>query len=108
MAALAPKKVVIVGAGFAGLTAARTLLDRAPPGSVSVTILEATDRVGGRARTCVVRIVLGGVSTSSSSTNTSPARIAASRTCLMFYELIYMHHRTTLATNLMNFALSPA
>jgi protoporphyrinogen oxidase len=60
MAALAPKKVVIVGAGFAGLTAARTLLDRAPPGSVSVTILEATDRVGGRARTCVVRIVIPG------------------------------------------------
>ena len=49
-----PKHVVVVGAGFAGLAAARTLLDRAPQGSVQVTVLEAADRVGGRARTVVV------------------------------------------------------
>jgi monoamine oxidase len=36
--------VIVIGAGFAGLTAARTLNDR----GVSVTVVEARDRVGGR------------------------------------------------------------
>ena len=42
----APADVVVIGAGFAGLTAAREL---APPGR-SVVVLEARDRVGGRAQ----------------------------------------------------------
>jgi NADPH-dependent 2,4-dienoyl-CoA reductase/sulfur reductase-like enzyme len=54
------KHVVVVGAGFAGLAAARTLLDRAPKGSVHVTVLEAADRAGGRARTVVVSQTLLG------------------------------------------------
>ncbi|CRK58329.1 Amine oxidase [flavin-containing] [Alloactinosynnema sp. L-07] len=39
--------VVVIGAGFAGLTAARELRRN----GVDVTVLEAADRVGGRART---------------------------------------------------------
>lgn len=41
-------EVVIIGAGLAGLNAARTLLEH----GVDVEIFEATERVGGRARTC--------------------------------------------------------
>jgi NADPH-dependent 2,4-dienoyl-CoA reductase/sulfur reductase-like enzyme len=39
--------VVVVGAGAAGLSAARTLIDR----GFSVAVLEARDRIGGRAYT---------------------------------------------------------
>lgn len=41
---------VVIGAGFSGLSAAEALLKK----DVSVTLLEARDRVGGRARTEVV------------------------------------------------------
>lgn len=47
--ATAPKSVCIVGAGFAGLAVARTLLSHSPS-HLTVTCLEATDAVGGRAR----------------------------------------------------------
>jgi monoamine oxidase len=40
-------RVVVVGAGFAGLAAARTLVDA----GLKVTVLEARDRIGGRTRT---------------------------------------------------------
>jgi hypothetical protein len=53
--AAAPKRVLVLGAGWAGLAAARTLLSQARPGSLRVTVLEATDQVGGRARSAVVR-----------------------------------------------------
>lgn len=41
-------EVVIIGAGLAGLNAARTLLEH----GVDVEVFEATERVGGRAHTC--------------------------------------------------------
>eukprot|EP00208_Stichococcus_sp_RCC1054_P004285 CAMPEP_0206141490 /NCGR_PEP_ID=MMETSP1473-20131121/13113_1 /ASSEMBLY_ACC=CAM_ASM_001109 /TAXON_ID=1461547 /ORGANISM="Stichococcus sp, Strain RCC1054" /LENGTH=529 /DNA_ID=CAMNT_0053536087 /DNA_START=104 /DNA_END=1693 /DNA_ORIENTATION=- len=44
------KHVVIIGAGFAGLSAARHLLERSN-GGVSVAVLEGGHRVGGRAHT---------------------------------------------------------
>ncbi|KAL0055945.1 hypothetical protein WJX82_006032 [Trebouxia sp. C0006] len=44
------KKVVVVGAGFAGITAARTLLAEATA-PVEVIVLEASSRIGGRAHT---------------------------------------------------------
>ena len=40
------KKVVVIGAGMSGLTAARTLIDNFP--EFEVTVLEARDRSGGR------------------------------------------------------------
>ena len=42
--------VVIVGAGFSGLTAAKTLHEQGVP----FVLLEASDAVGGRARTDLV------------------------------------------------------
>ena len=47
---MSDKKVIIVGAGLAGLNAARTLT-RA---GVGCTVLEAADGVGGRVRTDIV------------------------------------------------------
>ncbi len=41
------KSIAIVGAGPAGLVTAKTLLRSYPQGSVSVTVLEASDRLGG-------------------------------------------------------------
>ena len=41
-------RVAIIGAGIAGCTAARTLIEN---GVNDVIILEATDRIGGRVRT---------------------------------------------------------
>lgn len=46
-AAMGGSHVAVIGAGMAGLAAARTLLDA----DVRVTVLEARDRVGGRALT---------------------------------------------------------
>lgn len=42
--------VIVIGAGFAGLTAAR---DLAAQGNLDVLLLEARDRIGGR--TCTVK-----------------------------------------------------
>ena len=47
------KKVVVVGAGFAGISAARTLLAEART-PIDVVVLEANSRVGGRACTAEV------------------------------------------------------
>lgn len=46
-------RVIIVGAGFAGLAAARTL-QAAAGGKLNVIILEGGQRVGGRAHTLQV------------------------------------------------------
>lgn len=50
------KKVVVVGAGFAGITAARTLLAEATA-PLEVVVLEASSRIGGRAHT--MEVILG-------------------------------------------------
>ena len=47
------KKVVVIGAGFAGISAARTLIAEAKV-PIEVVVLEAGDRVGGRACTAGV------------------------------------------------------
>lgn len=49
------KKVVVVGAGFAGITAARTLLAEAAA-PLEVVVLEASSRIGGRAHTMEVNL----------------------------------------------------
>lgn len=43
--------VIIIGAGLAGLTAARHLTQKHPDAGPSVLVLEASDEVGGRVRT---------------------------------------------------------
>lgn len=40
--------VVIIGAGLSGLAAAHHILANVPPDGVSVLVLEARDRIGGR------------------------------------------------------------
>ena len=40
--------VVVIGAGLSGLAAAHHILANVPPDGVSVLILEARDRIGGR------------------------------------------------------------
>ena len=47
----APRSVIIIGAGFAGLAAARQLFCCSESPKVDIKILEAGDRVGGRAWT---------------------------------------------------------
>jgi len=47
MSASMPRRVVIVGGGLSGLTLAHSLCTKAPAGAVQVTLLEATDRLGG-------------------------------------------------------------
>jgi len=43
--------IVIVGAGISGLQAAHTLLKHPAAKSFDVTVLEASDRIGGRVHT---------------------------------------------------------
>jgi protoporphyrinogen oxidase len=43
------KKVIVIGGGLSGLSAARQLLTTNP--DIDVTVLEALDRVGGRTHT---------------------------------------------------------
>lgn len=50
------KKVVVVGAGFAGVSAARTLLAESQC-PIDITILEASSKVGGRA--CTREVCIG-------------------------------------------------
>ena len=45
-----PKKVIVIGAGLAGLSAALTLQDE----GVDVTVLECSDRPGGRVTSDVI------------------------------------------------------
>jgi monoamine oxidase len=40
--------VVVIGAGLSGLAAAHHILANVPPDGVSVLVLEARDRIGGR------------------------------------------------------------
>lgn len=40
--------VVVIGAGLSGLAAAHRILANVPPDGVSVLVLEARDRIGGR------------------------------------------------------------
>lgn len=49
------RKVAVIGAGFAGISAARTLLQEGK-GLINVTVLEASERVGGRA--CTKQVAL--------------------------------------------------
>lgn len=67
------KNVVVVGAGFAGVSAARTLLAESLK-PIDVTILEASTRVGGRACTREVCSSLGTcvLSTAEAALNCSP------------------------------------
>ena len=44
-------RIVVIGAGLSGLTAAEKLLTDNRKGGVQVTVLEAMDRVGGRTQT---------------------------------------------------------
>ena len=44
------KRVIVIGAGPAGITAARELLSRAPK-EFEVTVLEETQAIGGISRT---------------------------------------------------------
>lgn len=48
------RKIVVIGAGLSGLTAARQILQDNPDMQIELTVLEALDRVGGR--TCTVDI----------------------------------------------------
>ncbi|MEH3054093.1 MAG: protoporphyrinogen oxidase [Patulibacter minatonensis] len=47
----APTHVVVVGGGISGLAAAHRLATQSAPGAVQVTLLEASERVGGWVRT---------------------------------------------------------
>lgn len=47
------RKVAVIGAGFAGISAARTLLHDAGD-IIDVTVVEASSRIGGRA--CTVQV----------------------------------------------------
>ena len=49
-----PRTVVVVGAGLAGLTAAATAADAGAGAGADVTLLDAREHVGGRARTADV------------------------------------------------------
>ena len=49
------RRVIVVGAGLAGLGAARALRDR----GIEVVVLEARDRIGGRVHTTAGGVDLG-------------------------------------------------